>query len=120
MKKLNKIKILFFLLILSIISCSTTKNSFNINVVEKTWHLNKKQVNFPTVIFYSNNTCIFSSMGNTLYRFNYKIKNNYLILEDLNKNISKDKILKVSKDSLIFESLWTNKEKQIYVKNKLK
>jgi hypothetical protein len=118
MKKHHKYTLLF--LVLFSFSCNTSKNNFRKFSIEGTWYLNKKQVDFPSISFKSDNTCIFSSMGDTLYRFKYKIKDEYLILTDINNNISKDKIMKISKDSLVFEKLWTNSSIQIYTRKETK
>lgn len=76
MKKHHNFTVLF-LLVLFTFSCNTAKNNFKKFGIEETWYLNKKQVNFPTINFNSDNTCVFSSMGDTLYRFKYEIKNEY-------------------------------------------
>ena len=118
MKKLHKPYLILTALIV-LLSCSFVTSDKNIvsesNIVG-TWHLNKKQVNYPQLTFSSDNTCIFTSMGDTLYRFKYEVKGDELILEDILKKISKNKIISLTKNTLVFEKLLENTSKQEYTK----
>lgn len=115
MRKLNKSYIIIFVLA-TLLSCSfSSKNNPNHeSQIIGTWVLNKKQVNYPKLTFKSNSTCIFTSMGDTLYKFKYRVTGSELILEDVLGRIEKNKILELSKDVLIFENLWKNKGRQEY------
>ncbi|QEE50306.1 hypothetical protein FUA48_12180 [Flavobacterium alkalisoli] len=120
MKKLNKHYMIGAVLII-FLSCSFVKQDKNIiyqRDIIGTWLLNKKQVNYPQLTFSSDNTCIFTSMGDTLYRFKYEVKGNELILEDVLKQVSRNKIISLTRTTLIFEKLVENNSKQVYTRKK--
>ena len=57
-------------------------------------------------------------MGDTIYRFKYYVDKTELVLKDINEKTIRDKILKMDRDSLIFETLADNKQVQKYYRNK--
>ncbi len=59
-------------------------------------------------------TAIFNSLGDTLYRYRFYTDRNMLVLMDINGKETRDKILKLDRDSLIFETLAGHKEIQRY------
>lgn len=116
MKKLNKISIVVISLIVIFSCVSVNKiDDQNENIIGA-WALNKRQINYPELIFKKDNTCIFTSMGDTIYRFKYELEKDKLILEDIRGTIKKNHILKLTKSELVFEALWENKTKQEYIK----
>jgi len=78
------------------------------------WLLIKKQINYPMLTFNKDSNAIFSSMGDTVYRFKYYVKDSQLVLRDINGVMSKNVILKLDRDSLIFKSLIKNMKIQSY------
>lgn len=114
MKKPNRILQFIFILPVILLSCNGQKIESTSNNIVGKWQLTVKQVNYPSLIFNTDSTAIFNSMGDTLYRYKYYINESELFLKDINGKITKDKILKLDKDSLIFETLADNKQVQRY------
>lgn len=118
MKKLNRVPSIVIALV-TLFSCvSMDKKNYRYENLIGTWILTKKQVNYPELTFNNDKTCIFTSMGDTIYRFKYDLKRDELILEDMEGTIKKNRILKLTKEELVFESLWENKTKQDYIKKR--
>ena len=114
MKELNSI-----LCIVIMFSCGNVLNNqqnYRLENIVGKWLLTVKQVNYPSLIFSSDSTAIFNSMGDTVYRYKFYIDKTELVLRDINGKTTKDKILKVDSDSLIFETLADNKTVQKYCK----
>ncbi len=82
-----------------------------------TWHLTANQINYPTITF-SNGDATLTSKGDTIYRYKYYLQNNDIIFVDVYNNKFKSHIKKISKDTLIFNSLLANKSIQVYEKIK--
>jgi len=81
------------------------------------WCLNDKtQLNYPVINFGTDSIAVFSSKMDTVYSFKYYKKENYLHLVQPTGNVIKEKILYLSKDSLVFKSLMENKAPQKYTK----
>ncbi len=120
MKKQNKnIHFIVSILLLGLSSCNGQKNDTANNlsdIIIGKWTLTVKQVNYPTILFNKDSTAIFTSMGDTIYRFKYYLSKNELVLKDFNHKKTRDKILKLDSDSLIFETLADEKRVQKYVR----
>lgn len=117
MKKLSSI-----LCVVLLLSCGNAVNQqqqgyTNKDIIGK-WVLTVKQVNYPSLIFNTDSTAIFNSMGDTVYRYKFYIDKIELVLKDINGKVTRDKILKLDADSLIFETLADNKEVQRYKREK--
>ena len=81
------------------------------------WELkdNKNQINYPILYFKEDSTAIFTSRADTVYRFKYSFKNDYIILKNtFTPEITEWKILRLSNDELVFKSLLEHKDKQVY------
>ncbi len=113
MRKLLPLPLIVLILL---ISCVYAQKISQAKLVG-TWVLNKNQINYPIIIF-ENKEAIFKSRGDTIYRFNYSVRGQELILTDINKNVSKAIIVNLSKDTLIFRSLLENKEEQHYLRKR--
>lgn len=107
-----RILIILFLLI----SCDKTPKQFSSILGE--WILTTSQINYPIIQFNSDSTAIFSSRGDTIYRYKYYVQDDFLYLIDNEKNKNQFKIEKLDSLNLVFSNLLDNNEKQIYVKNK--
>jgi hypothetical protein len=119
MKRLNNI----LCSTLFLLSCGNTPKQkqekiYVDNDILGKWLLVVNQVNYPSLIFKNDSTAIFNSMGDTIYRYKYHIEKTELILKDINGKETKDKILKLDKDSLIFETLIEHKIIQRYTRKK--
>ncbi len=104
---------------LFLISCGNSANQQKVNDYSNkdiigNWVLVVKQVNYPSLVFNTDSTAIFNSMGDTLYRYKYYVDKTELVLKDINGKVTRDKILKLDRDSLIFETLADNKQVQRY------
>lgn len=108
------------LLLTSLIACSNLSrqqtDNFASDIVGE-WQLTVKQVNYPKLIFNRDSTAIFTSMGDTIYRYKYYVEKSNLVLRDIDGKLTRDKILKLSKDSLIFETLAINRSVQRYIRD---
>jgi len=60
----------------------------------------------------------FFNRSDTIYTFQYTFSGNTLILEKYGNKIFETKILKLTKDSLVFESLLKGKKKRTYLRKK--
>ena len=104
---------------LFILSCGNSAKQVKVNdytnkdIVGK-WILAVKQVNYPSLVFNTDSTAVFTSMGDTIYRFKYYVDKTELVLKDINEKVTRDKILKLDRDSLVFETLADNKQVQRY------
>lgn len=119
MKKLSNI--LYSTLFL--LSCGSSAdqqkvNDYNNKDIIGKWILTVKQVNYPSLVFNADSTAVFTSMADTIYRFKYYVDKTELVLKDINEKTIRDKILKMDRDSLIFETLADNKQVQKYYRNK--
>ena len=100
-------------------SCGTLQKIENGNstIVGK-WCLGSNEINYPTVTFGTNSMAVFSSRMDTVYTFRYYVQSNKLNLVQPTREINKDRILKLTKDSLVFETLLEHKTKQVYYRCK--
>ncbi len=114
MKQLIKI---IFLLTFLFDGCSSNAQKENKKLIGK-WELNEKefQVNYPILYFNSDSTAIFTSRGDTIYRFKYLFKSETLFLKDLNCKETSWKINKLNNEQLVFEKLFENLKPQYYIK----
>lgn len=76
-----------------------------------------KQVNYPEIIF-EDETAVFLSMADTIYRFQYQIIEDDLILKDLKGNSEKAHIVLLTDSLLVFKTLRENQTEQKYTKVK--
>ena len=109
----------FFLMTTILLCCNKRIRNVGDKKIENTeilgeWLLIKKQINYPMLTFNKDSNAIFSSMGDTVYRFKYYVKDSQLVLRDINGVMSKNVILKLDRDSLIFKSLIKNMKIQSY------
>jgi hypothetical protein len=78
-----------------------------------TWCLTTKQINYPSISFKKDSIAIFTSLGDTIYSFKYYMNNKNLYLVNDNR-LTENKILKLTRDSLVFENLVEHNIRQIY------
>lgn len=106
-----------FLFTFMVAGCSITAQKENRKLLGK-WELTEKnfQVNYPVLYFNSDSIAIFTSRGDTIYRFKYFIKSENLILKDLNGIETEWIISKLDNNQLVFEKLFENSKEQHYKK----
>lgn len=107
---------------LFLLSCNTlSEQSKPINMKGEWISLSSVSINYPSLLI-SDSSAVFTSRGDTVYRFKYSIDPISRILwltDPFNKKLSA-KILKVDNDSLVFDRLWDLDTKQRFSRNKAK
>ncbi len=81
------------------------------------WILTTDQVNYPEISF-TGSSAIFRSKGDTVYIFEYHLKDNTITLIDFHQTQFNARIVKLTTDSLIFSRLVNNKSIQRYYRGK--
>ena len=101
-------------------SCSTTKKNYQSfpELINGSWKISNTSRSFITGIEFSKTGGIFYNTGDTLLGYRYKIDEDILTLTDGNNVTTTNKILKLTKDSLIFRSLLWDSTKQSFVRVK--
>ena len=103
--------------LLALLGCATTEQHKETNSIQGSWVLQDQDaINYPQIIFNKDSTAIFKSKGDTIYRFTYFLQGANLILQDNTGNQEIYEILRLSRDSLVFNSLRENRSHQIYIK----
>ena len=113
-------KIIILITVCFVCSCKTSQVNYTDwnKLIEGSWKLTAKyQVNYPRIIF-TEKGAVFNSLADTIYGFSCTIKKNNLILFDGVKSKTSNKILKLTEDSLVFETLLENPTPQRYVREK--
>lgn len=109
-------KYLIFIIIF-LTSCNASKKfsikEDNVNIIGR-WCLTANQINYPSIIFKEDSTCILNSLADTIYIFKYYLKDKDLYIIRNNNDVVINRVLKFTKDSLILESLLENKNIQTY------
>lgn len=114
-------KAIIILIVGALVSCGATRKlNRGQDLIIGTWCLVGNQVNYPTITFRTDALATFDSRIDTVYSFKYSIDGKYLNLVQPDTSISRNRILTLSKDSLIFETLLENKTKQTYYRCKEK
>lgn len=107
----------FFILQVLLFFCAEVSAQVESGCLQGKWELkgDESQINYPILSFNKDSSAVFSSRADTLYRFNYSIKKNYLILRSTSTpEVTRWEILRLSKDELVFKNLFEHKEKQVY------
>jgi hypothetical protein len=110
---MKKYIMIYFLLIFSCVKKKVIKETDIVGY----WELEKSyldQINYPSIIFKSGGNAIFTSRGDTIYRYKYSLSSDTLTMVDINSLVYKTKIIKLDSSVLIFSSLLTNTDKQVY------
>jgi len=108
---------IFFISFLFFEGCSVTVSKENKKILGK-WELTEEefQVNYPILYFNTDSTAMFTSRGDTIYRFKYLLKSESLILKDLDDKESTWKISVLNEKELVFDKLFENIKLQHYNK----
>lgn len=107
----------FFISFLFFEGCSVTVPKESKEIFGK-WELTEEefQVNYPILYFNTDSTAMFTSRGDTIYRFKYLLKSENLILKDLDGKESTWKISVLNEKELVFDKLFENIKPQHYKK----
>jgi len=104
-----------FILFIIIYSCGSTKiENFNSDKIIGKWCASSNEGNYPSLTFKENGYAVFDSKIDTIYFFAYTLKENYLTILPLNEPDNRNRVLKLTNDTLILESLLENKYVQVF------
>jgi hypothetical protein len=105
--------LIIFVLITSSFACQTKVITEDRLIA--TWVLVDDQIDYPVLDFNKSGAAKFWSRSDTIYYFSYQVDDNCLILNDGVNPISDcNKIIKLTKNTLVFENLLEHDKKQHY------
>lgn len=79
------------------------------------WELvGKEQVNYPNIEFLKNSSAVLHSQADTIYRFTFFIRNDSLVLVDINGNKHVNKICELNDKTVVLDGIADVHEKQTY------
>jgi hypothetical protein len=105
-------------LLLFLCSCGTSKNGGKKDKVLGRWCAFSTQADYPHLSFRQDGYVLFDCKIDTFFSLKYSLSNNKLLLMPTNNPISQSRILKLTQDSLILETLLGHKELQVYYRCK--
>lgn len=81
------------------------------------WELvGKEQVNYPNIEFLKDSSAVLHSQADTIYRFTFFIRNDSLVLVDINGNKHVNKICELNDKTVVLDGIADVHEKQTYKK----
>lgn len=98
----------------SISKKSSTNNSISDNEILGRWCSKLNTADYPHLTFRQDGYVIFDCKIDTVFGLKYTVNRNYLLITPTNKPINSNKILKLTQDSLILETLLELKTEQVY------
>lgn len=79
------------------------------------WELvGKEQVNYPNIEFLKDSSAVLHSQADTIYRFTFFIRNDSLVLVDINGNKHVNKICELNVKTVVLDGIADVHEKQTY------
>lgn len=79
------------------------------------WELvEKEQVNYPNIEFLKDSSAVLHSQADTIYRFTFFIRNDTLVLVDINGNKHVNKICELNDKTVVLDGIADVHEKQTY------
>lgn len=79
------------------------------------WELvRKEQVNYPNIEFLKDSSAVLHSQADTIYRFTFFIRNDSLVLVDINGNKHVNKICELNDKTVVLDGIADVHEKQTY------
>ena len=79
------------------------------------WELvGKEQVNYPNMEFHKDSSAVLHSQADTIYRFTFFIRNDSLVLVDINGNKHVNKICELNDKTVVLDGIADVHEKQTY------
>ena len=79
------------------------------------WELvEKEQVNYPNIEFLKDSSAVLHSQADTIYRFTFFIRNDSLVLVDINGNKHVNKICELNDKTVVLDGITDVHEKQTY------
>lgn len=99
-------------------SCRVFKNGITKDKILGKWCSLSTQADYQLLTFRQDGYVSFDCKTDTVFGLKYTLNKNQLIITPTNKTIDKIKILKLTQDSLILETLLEYKMKQVYYRCK--
>lgn len=79
------------------------------------WELvGKEQVNYPNIEFLKDSSVVLHSQADTIYRFTFFLRNDSLVLVDINGNKHVNKICELNDKTVVLDGIADVHEKQTY------
>lgn len=79
------------------------------------WELvEKEQVNYPNIEFLKDSSAVLYSQADTIYRFTFFLRNDSLVLVDINGNKHVNKICELNDKTVVLDGIADVHEKQTY------
>lgn len=110
---------IYILITLFTLPACTPQKKHNIIVSEDMlygeWELvGKEQVNYPNIEFLKDSSAVLHSQADTIYRFTFFIRNDSLVLVDINGNKHVNKICELNDKTVVLDGIADVHEKQTY------
>ena len=114
----GNIYIYILITLFTLLACAPQKKH-NIIVSEDMlygeWELvGKEQVNYPNIEFLKDSSAVLHSQADTIYRFTFFIRNDSLVLVDINGNKHVNKICELNDKTIVLDGIADVHEKQTY------
>lgn len=114
----GNIYIYILITLFTLLACAPQKKH-NIIVSEDMlygeWELvEKEQVNYPNIEFLKDSSAVLHSQADTIYRFTFFIRNDSLVLVDINGNKHVNKICELNDKTVVLDGIADVHEKQTY------
>ncbi len=114
----GNIYIYILITLFTLLACAPQKKH-NIIVSEDMlygeWELvGKEQVNYPNIEFLKDSSAVLHSQADTIYRFTFFIRNDSLVLVDINGNKHVNKICELNDKTVVLDGIADVHEKQTY------
>ena len=114
----GNIYIYILITLFTLLACAPQKKH-NIIVSEDMlygeWELvGKEQVNYPNMEFLKDSSAVLHSQADTIYRFTFFIRNDSLVLVDINGNKHVNKICELNDKTVVLDGIADVHEKQTY------
>lgn len=114
----GNIYIYILITLFTLLACAPQKKH-NIIVSEDMlygeWELvGKEQVNYPNIEFLKDSSAVLHSQADTIYRFTFFIRNDSIVLVDINGNKHVNKICELNDKTVVLDGIADVHEKQTY------
>lgn len=114
----GNIYIYILITLFTLLACAPQKKH-NIIVSEDMlygeWELvGKEQVNYPNIEFLKDSSAVLHSQADTIYRFTFFIRNDSLVLVDINGSKHVNKICELNDKTVVLDGIADVHEKQTY------
>ena len=95
-------------------ACAPQKKHNIIVSEDMLYGVEKEQVNYPNIEFLKDSSAVLHSQADTIYRFTFFIRNDSLVLVDINGNKHVNKICELNDKTVVLDGIADVHEKQTY------